>query len=127
MRAAVDVVGDAGDVARLLATEEGDEIGDVMDVATAADWNLGDELRPALARKRPASDVGFDEAGCDGVDCHPVRPQFSGQCSCEAEPAALAAEYATAPNTPPPRSAETEDKKTMRPKPRSTRPVQPDG
>ena len=65
VRAAVDVISDAGDVARLIATEEGDEVGDVVDVASAAYRDLGDELRLTFACKRPAADVGFDEAGGD--------------------------------------------------------------
>src|SRR5687768_15562693 len=79
VRTAVDVVGDAGDVARLLAAEEGDEVSNVVDVAAPADRDLGDELRLTLARKRPASDIGFNKAGRDGIDRHTVRPQLSGQ------------------------------------------------
>jgi len=76
--AAVDVVGDAGDVARLLPTEEGDEVRDVVNVAAAADRDLRDELRLTLAGERAAGDVGFDESGSNGVDRYPVRSQLSG-------------------------------------------------
>ena len=48
----------------------------------------------------------------------------SSRASARANPscAALAAEYATPPKTPPPRSAETDDRNTIRPKPRSAMP-----
>ena len=42
-------------------------------------------LRLTFARKRSAADVGFDEAGSDGVDRDTVRPQFTGQRPCEPE------------------------------------------
>jgi RNA 3'-terminal phosphate cyclase len=58
VRAAVHVVGDAGDVAGLLAAEEGDEVGNVVDVADAADRYLGDQLRLALALQGPCGDIG---------------------------------------------------------------------
>src|SRR5436309_11939703 len=48
VRATVDVVGGAGDVAGLLAAQVGDEVGDVGDGADPADRGPGDELRPAL-------------------------------------------------------------------------------
>ena len=93
VRAAIDVVGDAGDVARLLAAEEGDEVGDVVDVAAAAGiWATSCALRSPVSA--PPLNVGFDEAGSDGVDRHTVRPQLSGQRTGEPSSAAFAAEYA---------------------------------
>jgi hypothetical protein len=62
VRAAVDVVSDAGDVARLLPAEIGDQVGNVGDVAAAADRDLGNQLCLTLARQCPAGDIGFDEA-----------------------------------------------------------------
>ena len=56
-----------------------------------------------LARKRPAADVGFDEAGSHGVDRHTIRPQLSGQRAGESELRGLrrrvrhGTEYAAAP------------------------------
>ena len=78
MGAAVDVVGDAGDVARLLPTEEGDEVRDVVNGPAAADRDLRDELRLTLARQALAGEVCFDEPRSDGVDRYPVRSQLSG-------------------------------------------------
>src|SRR3954465_5487078 len=75
VRAAVDVVGGAGDVAGLLAAQVGDEVGDVAHPAVAADGDPGDELGLALALQRPAGDVGVDQPGGDGVDGHPGGPQ----------------------------------------------------
>ena len=62
VRAAVDVVSDAGDVARLLPAEIGDQVGNVGDVAAAANRDLGNQLCLTLARQCPAGDIGFDEA-----------------------------------------------------------------
>jgi hypothetical protein len=86
--------------------EEGDEVGDIVDVAAAADRDLGDQLRLTLPRKRPAGDIGFDEARGDGVDRHTVRPQLSGQRAGESQLRGLSrrvgrsTEYSPAPDMP---------------------------
>jgi hypothetical protein len=85
--------------------EEGDEVGDIVDVAAAADRDLGDQLRLTLPRKRPAGDIGFDEARGDGVDRHTVRPSSRANARANPSSAALAAvgrstEYSPAPDMP---------------------------
>ncbi len=120
MGAAVDVVGDAGDVARLLPTEEGDEVGDVVDVAATADRDLGDERRLTFACKAPPVMSVSMKPGATELTVTPFGPSSRASARANPSSAAFAAEHAMPPNTPPPRSAETEDRKTMRPKPCST-------
>src|SRR3954454_18676839 len=68
VRAAVDVVGGAGDVAGFLSAQVGDEVGDVADLAVAADRDPGEQRGLALALEGSAGDVGVDQPGGDGVD-----------------------------------------------------------
>ena len=60
--------------------------------------------------------------GATALTVTPVGPSSRASDRANPSSAAFAAEYATAPKSPPPRSAETEDKKTMRPNPRFTMP-----
>jgi hypothetical protein len=63
VRAAVHVVGGPGDIAGLFAAQVRDQVGDVVDVAIAADRDSGDELRLPLALQGPTGDIGVDQAG----------------------------------------------------------------
>ena len=92
MRAAVDVVGDASDVARLLSAEKGDQVGDVIDMAATADRDLGDELLLALAGKHPSADVGFDEAWATELTVPPFGPNSRASARANPSSAAFAAE-----------------------------------
>src|SRR5205085_12076128 len=83
--AAVDVVGGAGDVAGLLAAQEGDQVGDIVHVAVATHRDTGEELRLALALEGAAGDVGVDQAGGNGIDRQAVRADLAGQGPREAE------------------------------------------
>src|SRR3954447_6807268 len=85
VRAAVDVIGGAGDVAGLLPAQVRDEVGDVADPAVAADGDPGDERGLALALQGSAGDVGVDQPGSDRVDRDPVGAQLAGERSGEAE------------------------------------------
>jgi hypothetical protein len=92
VRAAIGVVGDASDVARLLSAEKGDQVGDVVDVAAAADRDLGDELLLALAGKHPSADVGFDEAGATELTVAPFGPNSRASARANPSSAGFAAE-----------------------------------
>src|SRR4051794_17157694 len=58
VRAAVDVVGDAGDVAGLFPAQVGDDIGDVVHIAGATDRDAGEQLGFALVIQLAGGDVG---------------------------------------------------------------------
>jgi hypothetical protein len=92
VRAAVDVVGDASDVARLLSAEKGDQVGDVIDVAAAADRDLGDELLLALAGKHPSADVGSMKPGATELTVTPFGPNSWASARANPSSAAFAAE-----------------------------------
>ena len=92
MGAAVDVVGDAGDVARLFTAEVGDEVGDVVDVATAADRDLGDELLLALAGKHPSADSVSMKPGATELTVTPFGPNSRASARANPSSAAFAAE-----------------------------------
>src|SRR5690349_2398861 len=85
VRAAVDVVGGAGDVARLFAAQVGDQVGDVGGFAFAADRDPGEDLLFLLAGELARGDVGVDQSGCHGVDGDAVGAQLAGQCAGEPE------------------------------------------
>jgi hypothetical protein len=60
--AAVDVVGGAGDVARLLTAQVGDQVGDVGRATLAADRDPGEDLLLLLTSELARGDVGVDQA-----------------------------------------------------------------
>ena len=82
---AVHVVRGAGDVARLLAAQVGDQVGDVGRPALAAHRYPGEDLLLLLADQLAGGDVGVDQPGRDGVDRHAVRAQLAGQGAGEPE------------------------------------------